>query len=108
MGLARVGGGCSDTSGDIFLAFSTANRTIPAELPPAEASMHFSVRTLMHMAMTPLYLAAAEAIEEAILNALLAAETTIGRDGNTAHALTPELLLGSLDEARAMATKGLG
>jgi D-aminopeptidase len=50
--------------------------------------------------MTPLFHAAAEATEEAILNALLAAGDMTGRDGITAHALTPESLLTALDEAR--------
>ena len=50
--------------------------------------------------MTPLFHAAAEATEEAILNALLAAGDMTGRDGITAHGLTPELLLGALEEAR--------
>ena len=50
--------------------------------------------------MTPLFHAAAEATEAAILNALLAAGDMTGRDGITAHGLTPELLLGALEEAR--------
>ena len=50
--------------------------------------------------MTPLFHAAAEATEEAILNALLAAGDMTGRDGISAHGLTPELLLGAIDEAR--------
>jgi hypothetical protein len=50
--------------------------------------------------MTPLFHAAAEATEEAILNALLAAGDMKGRDGITAHGLTPEVLLGALEEAR--------
>ena len=50
--------------------------------------------------MTPLFHGAAEATEEAILNALLAAGDMTGRDGITAHGLTPEPLLSALDEAR--------
>jgi D-aminopeptidase len=50
--------------------------------------------------MTPHFHAAAEATEEAILNALLAAGDMTGRGGITARGLTPELLLGPLDEAR--------
>jgi Peptidase family S58 len=50
--------------------------------------------------MAPLFQAAAEATEEAILNALLAAGDITGRDGITAHGLTPESLLGALEEAR--------
>jgi D-aminopeptidase len=49
--------------------------------------------------MTPLFYAAAEATEAAILNALLAAGDMTGRDGITARGLTPELLLDALREA---------
>jgi D-aminopeptidase len=55
--------------------------------------------------MTPLFYAAAEATEEAILNALLAAGTVTGRDGITAQGLTPDLLLGALDEARPLCAR---
>ena len=58
--------------------------------------------------MTPLFYAAAEATEEAILNAPLAAGTATGRtgrDGITAHGLTPDLLLGALDEARSLCAR---
>ena len=44
-------------------------------------------------ALTPLLLAAVEAVEEAIVNCLLAAETMVGRDGNTAHALPHDRLV---------------
>jgi D-aminopeptidase len=56
--------------------------------------------------MTPLFYAAAEATEEAILNALLTAGTVTGRDGITAHGLTSDLLLGALDDARALCALG--
>ncbi len=49
--------------------------------------------------MTALFDAAAEATEEAILNALLAAETMTGRDGITAYGLEPEMLLLALERA---------
>jgi len=55
--------------------------------------------------MTPLFHAAAEATEEAILNALLAAGDMTGRDGIKAHGLTTQLLLGALDEARALCAR---
>ena len=45
------------------------------------------------------------ATEEAILNALLTAGTVTGRDGITAYGLTPDLLLGALDEARALCAR---
>ena len=79
-GLAWVGGIGANGSGDIFLAFSTGN-AVATDAAVAE------VRMLGADAMTPLFLAAAEATEEAILNALTAAETTTGFKGRTAHAL---------------------
>jgi D-aminopeptidase len=58
--------------------------------------------------MTPLFYAAAEATEGAILNALLAAGTVTGRDGITAHGLALELLLGALEEARPLCARREG
>ncbi len=99
-GLARMGGGLDDGSGDIFLAFATGNGGIPrAGHPDAPPTVPLKMVTSEYM--TPLFHAAAEATEEAILNALLAAGDMTGRDGIRAYGLTPELLLGALDEARA-------
>jgi D-aminopeptidase len=99
IGLGRIGGGLDDASGDIFLAFATGNRGIPPEgLPEPPATV--PLQMVSNEYMTPLFHAAAEATEEAILNALLAAGDMTGRDGITARGLTPELLLGALDEAR--------
>jgi len=80
VGLAWVGGIGANGSGDIFLAFSTGNR-VPLEAPVSP------LRMVGPDQMTPLFEAAAEATEEAILNALTAAETTTGRAGRTVHAL---------------------
>ncbi len=104
IGLGRMGGGCEDGSGDIFLAFATGNGGIPREgvsQPPPTMPL----RMVPNERMTPLFYAAAEATEEAILNALLAAGTVTGRDGITAHGLTPDLLLGALDDARALCAR---
>jgi D-aminopeptidase len=104
IGLGRMGGGCEDGSGDIFLAFATGNGGIPrAGLPELPATIPLAM--IPNERMTPLFYAAAEATEEAILNALLAAGTVTGRDGITAHGLTPNLLLGALDGARALCTR---
>jgi D-aminopeptidase len=79
-GLAWVGGIGANGSGDIFIAFSTANHIAPND--------HITnVRMLAPAAMTSLFRAAAEATEEAILNALCMAETMIGKDGRTIYAL---------------------
>jgi D-aminopeptidase len=99
IGLGRMGGGLDDGSGDIFLAFATGNRSLsPDGLPDPPSTVPLQMVTNEYM--TPLFHAAAEATEAAILNALLAAGDMTGRDGITAYGLTPELLLGALEEAR--------
>jgi D-aminopeptidase len=84
-GLAWVGGIGSNGSGDIFIAFSTANHIGVNEQVA-------NVRMLAPVAMTSLFRAAAEATEEAILNALFMAETMIGKDGRTVYALPLDCL----------------
>jgi D-aminopeptidase len=79
-GLAWVGGLGANSSGDIFIAFSTANHI-------GERDKITAVQMLAPDAMTSLFRAAAEATEEAILNALCMAETMTGKDGRTIHAL---------------------
>jgi D-aminopeptidase len=107
IGLGRMGGGCDDGSGDIFLAFATGNSALSGSgLPDPPASIPLT--TIPNEAMTPLFYAAAEATEAAILNALLAAGTVTGRDGITAHGLTSDLLLGALDEARSLCARTQG
>jgi D-aminopeptidase len=99
IGLGRMGGGLDDGSGDIFFAFTTGNRGIPSEgLPEPPATVPLQMVTNAYI--TPLFHAAAEATEEAILNALLAAGDMTGRDGITARGLTPELLLSAFEEVR--------
>jgi D-aminopeptidase len=99
IGLGRMGGGLDNGSGDIFFAFATGNRGIPrAGLPTPPVTVPLKMVTNAYT--SPLFQAAAEATEEAILNALLAAGDMTGRDSITAHGLTPELLLGALEEAR--------
>jgi D-aminopeptidase len=83
-GLAWVGGIGANSSGDIFLAFSTANH-VDTDMPMSAVTM------LAPEGMTALFQAAAEATEEAILNALSMAQTMSGRDGRTAHALPLDL-----------------
>ena len=101
IGIGRAGGGTSDSSGDIFLAFSTARQPVPPEhfLPGMRSPAVIEVRALPHDRLTPLFAAVAEATEEAILNALLAATDMTGRDGITAHALTPDLLSRAFGQA---------
>lgn len=101
IGLGRMGGGLDDGSGDIFLAFATGNRSIPPDgVQSQQATVPLEMVTNEYI--TPLFYAAAEATEAAILNALLAAGDMSGRDGITAYGLTPELLLGALEVARPL------
>jgi D-aminopeptidase len=85
LGVARLGGAGENGSGDIFVAFSTANRALAGEGPRA-------VTMLGNDSITELFYATIEATEEAIVNALLQAETMTGKGGVTAHRLEPELL----------------
>ena len=80
VGLGRVGGYGHDSSGDIFLAFSTGNH-LPSDGQP------WTVDVFPHPEMDGLFHAVADATEESILNALCAAETMTGQKGRTAHAL---------------------
>lgn len=97
VGMSRVGGGCSDSSGDIAIAFSTGSTgRIPAEYVLVPDGNHH-LPYLPHQSLSPLFDAASDATEEAILNAMLQARTTVGRDGVTAHALAPEVLLAGLE-----------
>ena len=107
VGLARMGGGLDDGSGDIFLAFATGNRGLPRAVLDGDVPQTVPVRMLPNERMTPLFHAAAEATEAAIVNALLAAGTVTGRDGVTAYGLAADGLLAALDEARPLAGKRL-
>jgi L-aminopeptidase/D-esterase-like protein len=86
LGLARTGSVAGNGSGDIFLAFSTAN---PGA---ARAEMPIAVTALPNERMNPLFDATVQATEEAIINALVAAETMTGRDGHKVIALPHDRL----------------
>jgi D-aminopeptidase len=91
LGVARTGGAGEHASGDLFLAFSTANRGIPADLNAVPAPPVYTVAVLHNQAITALFDAVIEATEQAIVNAVVAADTMVGRDGNTAYAGGPYL-----------------
>jgi D-aminopeptidase len=104
LGVARMGGLGGTGSGDIYLGFATGNRGLPGAededvrrpaLPPGV----LSVRGLADTALDPLFEAAVEATEEAITNALVAAETMTGRDGITAHRLPHDRLVAVMQAA---------
>ncbi|HET7725734.1 MAG TPA: P1 family peptidase [Candidatus Limnocylindrales bacterium] len=94
LGVARMGSTANHSSGDLFLAFATGNRAVPsAAAEPDGVPLVASVRMVPDARMTPLFKAAVEATEAAIVAALLAAETMTGRDGVIAHALGAERLI---------------
>ena len=91
IGLARMGNAADHWSGDLFLAFSTANRQ-PSGNASWPAPLTSEVIALANRYLDPFFSAAVEAIEEAIVNSMLASPTMVGRDGVTAHALPADAL----------------
>ena len=86
IGIGRVGGIGEDSSGDIFVAFSTANRDAWTRGSEAHVTM------LANDQMTPLFRATIESTEEAIVNAMVAAETMRGINGHTVYGLPHDQL----------------
>jgi D-aminopeptidase len=97
LGAARVGCYASLGSGDIFLAFATGNSGLASEERPVPPGATVRSEMVAGAALTPLLLATTEAVEEAIVNSLVAAETMVGRDGITAHALPHDRLVEVMD-----------
>jgi D-aminopeptidase len=91
-----MGGTGAHSSGDLFLCFATGNRTLPKTTFRADPRLAADIRVLNDFAIGPLFDATIEATEEAIVNALVAAETMTGRDGITAHALPHDRLLDTM------------
>ena len=91
-GLGRLGSFSGNGSGDIALAFSTSSR-VPYEAPDAvlqEPRVHDA-------RLNPVFLAAVEATEEAIVDSLFTATTVVGRDGNTSPELPAAAVVEILD-----------
>jgi L-aminopeptidase/D-esterase-like protein len=86
LGIAKNGGLGENSSGDIFIAFSTANAGAGKESTVATLKM------LPNDRINPVFAATVQATEEAIINALVAAETISGVDGNTAYAIPHDRL----------------
>ena len=84
MGLARTGSVAANGSGDIFLAFSTANANADDGPGPN------TVLTVANEKISALFEATVQATEEAIVNAMVAAKTMTGVDGHTIRALSHE------------------
>ncbi len=83
LGVAMTGGFGYHSSGDIFLAFSTAN----AEAALAKTGIYGETRFIPDVDIDPFFDAVVQTVEEAILNALVANDDMTGRDGNFVPAL---------------------
>jgi D-aminopeptidase len=88
LGIARMGGTGGHTSGDLFIAFATGNQLPTDAGSDAKASgVTYDLKAVGDVTIDRLFEATIEATEEAIVNALIAAETVVGRDGITSHAI---------------------
>jgi L-aminopeptidase/D-esterase-like protein len=87
LGLTRTGGIGGNGSGDIFIAFSTANKNAFSNKQAQ------SVTTMPNDQMDALFTATVEATEEAIINSLFAGKTLVGINGNTVYGLPKESVL---------------
>lgn len=81
LGLARLGSVGANSSGELMFAFTTANRV------RAAGALSHPIQAMNDRRIDTVYQAVIEATEEAVVNALFMAQTTVGRDGNTLHAL---------------------
>jgi D-aminopeptidase len=90
IGIGRHGTPGGNSSGDIFLAFSIANKRGPPQLAAAKQSFEF----INNQVLDPCYLATVEAVEEAVVNAMVAAEsmTTVKPAGRTCQAIDHDAL----------------
>jgi D-aminopeptidase len=93
LGIGRVGSTANHGSGEIVLAFSTANR-----IPRVTRKMVYRMKFLLDRRLNPLYEAVIEATEEAILNSLCAAREMAGAAGHVIRALP-------LDDVRALVAR---
>jgi D-aminopeptidase len=87
LGVGRMGGKGENSSGDIFVAFSTANAHAAADTGIARVDM------VPNASINPLFSATVQATEESILNALLAAETMTGANDTRVYALPVDRLM---------------
>ena len=96
MGLGRLGSWAGNGSGDLFLAFSTGNPNAARADSTASLSMFPNDR------LDPLFRATIDATEEAVVNAMLAAQTTTGADGIRAFGLPGDRLVAALKKYNRM------
>jgi D-aminopeptidase len=95
-----MNGGTGHTvSGDFALAFSTCDQGLSG-FDLGSPSLIEGLSCLSNSSLDPMFDAVVECTQEAILNALVAAKTMVGRDGVTAHGLDPERLRSIVTEYR--------
>ena len=90
MGLAKTGGIAANGSGDYVIAFSSAARV---RVPFRTNEKLYTTATVFNDDMSPLFMAAIEATEEAIINSLFTAKTMKGKNGNTIEALPKDKVI---------------
>jgi D-aminopeptidase len=100
LGIARMGGLGGHTSGDIFLCFATGNEGLISSYKLDDPTLSVPVKMLSNNHITALFEAVVEATEEAILNAMVAAETTTGINGNRVYALPHDRLVEVMERYR--------
>jgi len=99
LGMGLCGGYCSNGSGDYVIAFS-ANKKCRISSFEEAGVVHFD--EVPNSRMSPLFLAAVEATQEAILNSLFVAETTSGRNGHNGYALPVDEAIGVCNQYNAL------
>ena len=97
-GVARTGGMGERSSGDFALCLATGNGDLDRSEP------ELALRMLNDTRVDALYEAVIDAVEESILNAMLASDTMTGRHGHTVHALPQDQLLQALGQAGSSVT----
>ena len=102
LGIGLVGGRGENGSGDIFIAFSTAN---PAAFSRTQIT---SNELLPNEQINPLLEATVQSVEEAIINAMVAAETMEGINGNKAYGLPHDLVIKILKKYNRIGSPGAG
>ncbi len=100
-GLGRTGTTGSHFSGDLFLAFSTANpQAFSTRLVPPTEGRYDALRFIPWPCIDPFFEAVVQCVEEAVLNAMVANEEMVGRDGHRSPALPRQRVVELLRQAR--------
>lgn len=99
MGLARSGTVARNSSGDFIIAFSTSN---PISASDFWKGQTYELKSIEQNSINPLFEAAAECVNEAVINALFAAETMEGRDGHTVFELPIDRVLKIMERHRRL------